>query len=124
MDPLFVGTPPTVLIAGDDPRGREAVARMLFDLGLDPWDAGPVRFSRVFDAMAVMGLIPGQQGREEAYELRLMPSMPFSCFFDMSEMFGFGRPNDLDELPDFPRREPVITCDEWMRRLELADPGQ
>jgi hypothetical protein len=38
----------------------------------------------------------------------------------MSDMFGFGRPNDLDELPGFPRREPVISCDDWLRRLERA----
>ena len=124
IDPLFVGTAPTVLIAGDDPRGREAVAKIIFDLGLDPWDAGPIRFSRVFDAMAVMGLVPAQQGRDEAYELRLMPSMPLSCILDMSEMFGFGRPNDLDELPDFPRREPVIPCEEWMPLLDAAQRGE
>jgi predicted dinucleotide-binding enzyme len=116
-DPLFVGTPPTVLIAGNDPKARSAVAQAIFDLGLNPWDAGPVRFSRVFDEMNVMGLIPAQQGRHEGYELRLMPTVPLSCILDMSEMFGFGRPNDIDGLVDFPRREPAIPCKEWMRRL-------
>lgn len=118
-DPLFVGTPPTVLIAGNDPEAREAWAQVIFDLGLDPWDAGPVRFSRIFDAINVMGLIPAQQGRHEAYEMRLMPTAPLSCLFDPSEMFGFGRPHELDDLVDFPRREPVTPCDEWLRRLGL-----
>lgn len=119
-DPLFVGTPPTVLIAGNDSEARKAWAQVIFDLGLNPWDAGPVRFSRVFDAINVMGLIPAQQGRHEAYELRLMPTAPLSCLFDPSEMFGFGRPKELDDLVDFPRREPVTPCDEWLRRLGLG----
>ena len=115
-DPLLLGTRPTVLIAGTHPRAREAVARLIFDTGLDPWDAGPLRFARVFDAINVMGLVPAQQGRIEGYELKLLPSAPLSCFLDMSELFGFGRPYDLNALPAFPRREPLISCDEWRRR--------
>ena len=118
-DPLFTGTPPTVLIAGNDPGARGAWAQVIFDLGLNPWDAGPVRFSRIFDAINVLGLVPAQQGRHDAYELRLMPTAPLTCLFDVTEMFGFGRPNELDDLVEFPRRDPVTTCDEWMRRLGL-----
>jgi predicted dinucleotide-binding enzyme len=117
VDPLLVGTPPTVLIAGNDPRAREAVAQLIFDLGLNPWDAGPLRFSQVFDAMNTMGLVPAQQGRVEGYELRLMPSAPLSCFTDVSELFGFGRPKELDNVRPFPRREKPIPCEEWRRRL-------
>ncbi len=117
VDPLLVGTPPTVLIAGDDPGAREAVAQLIFDLGLDPWDAGPLRFSQVFDAMNTMALVPAQQGRSEGYELKLMPSVPLSCFTDVSKLFGFGRPEELDSLRPFPRREQPIPCDEWRRRL-------
>ena len=119
MDPLLVGTRATVPIAGNDPRAREAVANIMFDLGVDPWDAGPLRFSRVFDAMNVMGLIPAQQRRDEGYEMALLPSVPWSCFFDPAEFFGFGKPYDLNELPKFPRRTPVTSCDEWRRRLPL-----
>jgi predicted dinucleotide-binding enzyme len=117
MDPLLVGTPPSVLIAGNSPRARGTVARIIFDLGLDPQDAGPLRFSRVFDALGVMSLIPAQQGRAEGYDLKLLPSTPWSCFFDPAAAFGFGRPYDLDSLPRFPRRDPPIPCDEWRRRL-------
>jgi 8-hydroxy-5-deazaflavin:NADPH oxidoreductase len=118
QQPLLVGERATVLIAGNDPRAREAVARMMFDLGVDPWDAGPVRFSRVFDAINVMLLVPPQQGRIADYALRLMPSIPLACFIDVSELFGFGRPYDLNDLPDFPRREWLISCEEWGRRLQ------
>jgi 8-hydroxy-5-deazaflavin:NADPH oxidoreductase len=118
VEPTLGGTPPTVPIAGQDPRAREAVARMIFDVGLDPWDAGPLRFSRVFDAMGLMSLVPAQQGRTEGYELRFLPSVPLSCFLDVSELFGFGRPYDLGDVPRFPRRQPPLPCSEWHRRLE------
>ncbi|CAN5711272.1 hypothetical protein BH23GEM9_BH23GEM9_17740 [soil metagenome] len=117
LDPLLLGTRPTVLIAGNDPQAREAAAHIMFDLGLDPWDAGPLRFARVFDALNVMNLVVAQQGWKEGYELKMLPSVPLQCFIDVSEFYGFGRPYDLDRLPAFPRRDPVVTCDEWARRL-------
>ena len=117
VDPLLVGTPPSVLIAGNQSEARQAVARLIFDLGLDPWDAGPLRFAQVFDAMNTMALVPAQQGRVEGYEWRLMPSAPLSCFTDVNALFGFGKPKELDSLRPFPRREPPVPCDEWRRRL-------
>lgn len=123
VDPLLAGTPPTVLLAGDDSSAREAVAQLIFDLGLDPWDAGPLRFSRVFDAWNTMALVPAQQGRIEGYELRLMPSAPLSCFTDVSKLFGFGRPVELDSVRPFPRRDPPIPCEEWHRRLDAMGDG-
>jgi 8-hydroxy-5-deazaflavin:NADPH oxidoreductase len=119
-EPLLLGTRVTALIAGNDPSAREAVARVMYDLGVDPWDAGPVRFSRVFDAINVLLLIPAQQVRMGDYALRLMPSIPLACFIDVSELFGFGRPYDLDDLPAFPRREPLIPCEEWRRRYQAG----
>lgn len=115
--PQLLGTPATVLTASNHPQAREAVARVMFDLGFDPWDAGPLRFARVFDAINVMALVPAQQGRIESYELKLVPSVPLSCILDMAELFGFGRPFDMNNLPTFPRREPLISCDEWMTRV-------
>ena len=47
----------------------------------------------------------------------MMPTVPFSCFFDMVQFFNFGEPAELKQLPKFPRREPAPTCEEWMRRL-------
>lgn len=117
VDPSLVGTPPTVFLAGNDSAAREAVAQLIFDMGLDPWDAGPLRFAQVFDAMNTMALVPAQQGRVEGYEWRLMPSAPLSCFTDVNKLFGFGRPKELDAVRPFPRREPPIPCDEWKRRL-------
>jgi predicted dinucleotide-binding enzyme len=116
-NPLLLATRPSVLIAGNDPSAREAAAKLVFDLGLDPWDAGPLRFARTFDAINTMNMIPWQQGRQEGYELKMIPGVPLPCFIPVAEAFGFGQPYDLHRLPTFPRRDPVVTCDEWGRRL-------
>jgi 8-hydroxy-5-deazaflavin:NADPH oxidoreductase len=117
LDPVLLGTPPTVLIASDNPRARAIVAGIMFDIGLDPWDAGPLRFSRVFDALNTMLLVPLQQGRTEGYELKIVPGVSLSCFLNVSEFFGFGRPYDLDNRVPFPRRSPPVPCDDWQQRL-------
>jgi hypothetical protein len=116
-NPLLLATRPSVLIAGNDPSAREAAATIVFDLGLDPWDAGPLRFARTFDAINTMNMVTWQQGRKEGYELKMLPGVPLPCFIPVAEAFGFGEPYDLDRLPNFPRRDPVVTCDEWGRRL-------
>jgi len=123
-DPLVTKTRATVFVAGNDPKARETVATMLFDLGVDPWDAGPVRFARLFDAFNTLANIPGQQRRPEGYQVVMMPTVPFSCFFDMVEYFKFGEPTELKNLPKFPRREPAPTCEEWMRRIPPMGPPQ
>ncbi len=122
MDPLLTTTRATVFVAGNDPTARETVANILFDLGVDPWDAGPLRFARLFDAFNTLANIPGQQRRAEGYQVVMMPTVPFSCFFDMVEFFKFGEPLELKRLPKFPRREPAPTCEEWLRRLPPMGP--
>lgn len=117
VDPNLVGTPPTIPIAGNDSAARAAVARLVFDMGLDPWDAGPLRFAQVFDAMNTMLQVPAQQGRVEGYEWKLMPSAPLGCFTDVAALFGFGRPKELDSLSPFPRRDAPIPCETWRSRL-------
>ncbi len=117
VDPMLVGTPPTIFLAGNDSAARAAVARLVFDMGLDPWDAGPLRFAQVFDAMNTMAMVPSQQGRMEGYEWKLMPSAPLACFTDVNVLFGFGRPTELESLSVFPRRDTPIPCKEWQRRL-------
>jgi hypothetical protein len=124
LDPVLLGTPPTVLIASDNPRARAIVAGIMFDIGLDPWDAGPLRFSRVFDALNTMLLVPLQQGRTEGYELKILPGVSLSCFLNVSEFFGFGRPYDLDNRVPFPRRSPPVPCDDWQQRLGIGGARQ
>lgn len=118
-DPKLVGTPPSVLVAGNSTSAREAIARVIFDVGLDPHDSGPLRFARIIDAFSLIGQIPGQQRRAELYDLKMLPSTPWSCFFDAVAAFGYGKPYDLDSLPKFPRRDAPISCEEWRRRVKF-----
>src|SRR5262245_42995972 len=43
-DPATLGTTPTVPIAANDRDAKETVANLITGIGLDPWDAGPLRF--------------------------------------------------------------------------------
>ena len=118
QDPLLLGTPPTVPIAANDPRAKEAVARIIFDIGLDPYDAGPLRMARSLDAMGLMFWVTALQQRKQGYELRLMPSSLLSCFVNLAE--GYEKPYDFDDLAQFPEREPPVPCDAW----KLPDQGR
>ena len=57
-DPMAMGDPPTVSIAGDDREAKEMVARLTTDLGLVPFDAGPTRHSRYIEAMGLLYMVP------------------------------------------------------------------
>jgi predicted dinucleotide-binding enzyme len=116
-DPLALGTPPTVPIAGDSASAKEAVARFTFEMGLDPWDAGPVRYARLLDALGLIWMTPLQQGRDAGVELKLLRNTTLPCFIDVKEGFGFGTPYDVERLAQFPERETPISCEEWRQRL-------
>jgi manganese oxidase len=120
-EPLALGTAPTVPLAGNDPHAKEVVASILFDIGLDPWDAGPLRFARSLDALGLMVLVPLQQGRSEGVELKLLRSSALPCFLDLPDAFGFGRPYDFDDPAQFPRLEPPISCEVWRRSMSFRE---
>ena len=117
VEPELAGPPPSILIAGNDARAKEVVARLIFDHGLHPVDAGPLRFARTFDALATLGMVPLQQGRPVEYALAMLPGPPLTCFIDAAAYFGFGRPYDIDDLAQFPRRSEPVTCEQWLQRL-------
>jgi predicted dinucleotide-binding enzyme len=59
--PRFDGRPLVVPLAGDDPAGKDLVARLVRDLGCEPRDVGPLHRARHLEAMAaiVIGLLNG-----------------------------------------------------------------
>ena len=75
-DPMTLGTAPTVPIAANDREAKETVANLIASLGLDPWDAGPLRFSRSIEAFgSVLGPPPAgaQRGdRDEVHSQQLL----------------------------------------------------
>ena len=86
--PLVHGVPPTVPIAANDRAAKETVARMIAGIGLDPFDAGPLRFARSIDEFALLFMVPLQQGRAEGIEIKFLRSSYFPCFWPVRKQFG------------------------------------
>ena len=118
VDPIASGTPPTVPIVGNDPRAKEVVAKMIFDVGLDPWDAGPLRYAHALDVLGMLYLVPLQQGRTEGVELKLLRSNIFTCLVDPRDVFEFGTPYDKQNLAQFPQpQSPTVPCEVWRAKF-------
>lgn len=108
-DPMVLGAPPTVMLASEDDReAEETVARMLADIGLDPWDAGPLRMSRANEALGVLCWVPLLQGREQGIELQLLRSRVWPCSWDVQAQFG--TPPDAQDLARLPVPAPPRPC--------------
>ncbi|HSG49126.1 MAG TPA: NAD(P)-binding domain-containing protein, partial [Longimicrobiales bacterium] len=122
--PMTLGPRPTVPLAGQDPRAKETVARMIFDIGMDPFDAGPLRYARYLDLLGLLATVPFQQGRAEGVAaLHLLRSSALPCFMDVREVFEAGDPYDLGELADVPRHGDPIPCAEWPAILGMDEEG-
>jgi 8-hydroxy-5-deazaflavin:NADPH oxidoreductase len=109
--PQALGLAPTVTIASDDRAAKETVARMIDALGLDPFDAGPLRFARTIDEVGLLFILPLQQGRAQGIELKFLRSSYWPCFWDVAAQFG--PTPDHDDLAEFPQREAPRPCREW-----------
>ncbi len=111
-DPSAMSVPPTVSIAGDDREAKEFVARFASELGLVPFDAGPIRHSRYIEAMGMLYMVPLLQGRKEGLEIALPRSTYWPCFWDATE--SYGKVADADDLAQMPEREtPPKDCSEF-----------
>ena len=108
-----IDTPPTpeeggkiaVWIAGDDRAPKETLARLTHDMGLEPFDAGPLRMSRELDAQANLYMVPFVQGRKEAWEYVVRRSDFFSSQMAKSDNPWFAPVYDADNLAHFPGDE-------------------
>jgi predicted dinucleotide-binding enzyme len=112
--PLVHGVAPTVPIAANDRAAKETVARMIAGIGLDPFDAGPLRFARSIDEFGLLFMVPLQQGRAEGIEIKFLRSSYFPCFWPVRRQFG--APSDSADHAVFP---PTGTtpraCQAWGR---------
>ena len=92
----------------------EQVVRGLGDaVGLGPFDAGPLRFSRRIDEMSMLFFVPLQQGRAQGIEFKLLRSSYWPCTWDVAAQFG--PTADRDDLAEFPRREEPRPCEQWKK---------
>lgn len=113
-NPMTLGTTPTVPIAANDREAKETVANLIASIGLDPWDAGPLRFSRSIEAFGLLFWVPLQQGRKEGIEMKFIRSSYWPCVWDVPKEFG--PTADHGNLAHFPEREPPRPCDSYRSR--------
>jgi len=105
------GQPPSNLIAADDRKSKEVVARTAHAIGQDPFDAGPLRMSRVIEAQVLLFMVPLYQRRTAHWESVMVRSSYWSCFWgdDWSEPVV-----DKDDLAVFPDSgQPLKACSEY-----------
>ena len=99
-DPGVVGGPVTIPIAADDREAKEQVARIIIEMGLDPIDAGPLRYSRELEAMQRLYGVPFFQRRDAAWEFYFRRSYYWECIWGDDWSAPVIDADDLAEIPD------------------------
>lgn len=107
-DPAVAGGPVSIPIASDHRRAKEVTARIAAELGLDPVDAGPLRFARNIEAMMELYMVPFYQGRETTWEFYFRRTNTWTCNPYTGGEVGDSRPpvEDAGNLADFPETQP------------------
>lgn len=109
-DPSTASGTVTVPIASDHRIAKEKTAMIAAELGLDPVDAGPLRFARNIEAMAELMLVPYAQGRDAGWDFYFRRTNYFTC----NRYEGDGsdtenpRVSDADNLADIPNTQPML----------------
>ena len=109
--PEELGYRPSNLVAADDKAAKETVARMAYELGQDPFDAGPLRMSGAVEAQGMLFMVPLYQRRTAHWESVTIRSSYWSCFWgdDWSAPV-----DDADELAEIPNDgQPLMACNEY-----------
>ena len=99
-DPGVVGGPVTIPIAADDREAKEQVARIIVEMGLDPVDAGPLRYSRELEAMQRLYGVPFFQRREAAWEFYFRRSSYWECIWQDDWSDPVVDAGDLADIPE------------------------
>ena len=98
--PEKLGARPSNLIAGDDRASKELVARIAYEIGQDPFDAGPLRMSRAIEAQTLLFMVPLYQRRTAHWENVTNRSSYWSCFWGDDWSVPVADADNLAEFPD------------------------
>lgn len=109
--PEKLGARPSNLIAGDDRASKELVARIAYEIGQDPFDAGPLRMSRAIEAQTLLFMVPLYQRRTAHWENVTNRSSYWSCFWGDDWSVPVADADNLAEFPD--DGEALQTCAEY-----------
>ena len=107
-DPSVVGGPVSIPIASDDREAKEQVAAIIVAMGLDPVDAGPLRFSRELEAMQRLYGVPFFQRRAAAWEFYFRRSYFWECIWEDDWSDPVADANDLANVPE--TQGPAMAC--------------
>jgi len=99
-DPDVVGGPVTIPMAADDRAAKEQIAGIIIEMGLDPVDAGPLRYSRELEAMQRLYGVPFFQRREAAWEFYFRRSAYWECIWQDSWSDPVVDADDLADIPE------------------------
>lgn len=72
-DPSVAGGPVSIPLATDDAAARKRVAPLVSELGLEPFDAGPLANSRYLEGMALLYVDMGTRPAAQSFEYHLRP---------------------------------------------------
>jgi hypothetical protein len=72
-DPSVAGGPVSIPLATDDAAARKRVAPLVSELGLEPFDAGPLKNSRYLEGMALLYVDLGTRPAAQSFEYHLRP---------------------------------------------------
>ncbi len=72
-DPSVAGGPVSIPLATDDAGARKRVAALVSELGLEPFDAGPLENSRYLEGMALLYVDLGTRPAAQSFEYHLRP---------------------------------------------------
>ena len=78
-DPSSAGGPVSVPIASNYRYAKEKTGQIAAGLGLDPIDAGPLRFARNIESLTALALVPWYQGRDDLWNIYFQRSNFIAC---------------------------------------------
>ncbi len=99
-DPGVVGGPVTIPMTADDREAKEQIAKIILEMGLDPVDAGPLRYSRELEAMQRLYGVPFFQRRQAAWEFYFRRSYYWECIWQDDWSDPVVDADDLAEIPE------------------------
>jgi len=107
-NPKVAGGMVSVPIAADDRQAKETVANIVLAMGMDPFDAGPLRYAREIEAFARLYMVPLLQRRKAAWE----PFFRRSYFWECTWSDEYSDPViDHDNLAKMPETQgPAKPC--------------
>ena len=99
-NPEVVGGPVSIPIAADDRAAKEQIAHIIIEMGLDPVDAGPLRYSRELEAMQRLYGVPFFQRRDAAWEFYFRRSYYWECIWGDDWSDPVVDAGDLAQIPN------------------------